>query len=163
MAVKSIRDIVIHGRRVFFRFDFNVPLDASGVIKDDTRIQRALPTLRYAIEKGARCILSSHLGRPKGQIKPEMSLRPVAARLGELLGKEIRFMDDCVGESVEEASRALRDGDVLLLENLRFHAEETKNDAGFSAKLARLADAYVNDAFGTAHRAHASTVAYRNS
>ncbi|MFH1114360.1 MAG: phosphoglycerate kinase [Pseudomonadota bacterium] len=157
MHVKSIRDIDIHARRVFFRFDFNVPLDESGVIKDDTRIRRALPTLRYAVEQGARCILSSHLGRPKGERKPELSLRPVAGNLAELLDKEVRFVDDCVGEAVEEASRALTDGEVLLLENLRFHAEETKNDPDFAAKLARTAEAYVNDAFGTAHRAHAST------
>ncbi len=158
MYVKSIRDIEIRGRRVFFRFDFNVPLDDSGVIRDDTRIRRALPTLRYALEQGSRCILSSHLGRPKGQRRPEMSLHPVAVRLADLLGQEIRFVDDCVGEYVEEASRALRDGEMLLLENLRFHAEETKNNPDFSARLARLAEAYVNDAFGTAHRAHASTV-----
>ncbi len=158
MAVKSIREIDINGRRVFFRFDFNVPLDGSGVIKDDTRIRRALPTLTYAIEQGARCILSSHLGRPKGQRRPEMSLRPVAGRLEELLSKEIKFADDCVGEKVTQAAEVLADGDVLLLENLRFHPEETKNDPQFAAKLAGLAEVYVNDAFGTAHRAHASTV-----
>lgn len=158
MAVKGIRDIKISGRRVFFRFDFNVPLSDSGVIKDDTRIRRALPTLTYAIEQGARCIMSSHLGRPKGERKPEMSLRPVAVRLGELLDKEVRFADDCIGEDVKAASGALKDGELLLLENLRFHAEETKNDPEFAAQLADLAEVYVNDAFGTAHRAHASTV-----
>ncbi|MDQ7782994.1 MAG: phosphoglycerate kinase [Desulfomonilaceae bacterium] len=158
MAVKSIRDLEIGGRRVFFRFDFNVPLDETGTIKDDTRIQRALPTLRYAMEQGARCILSSHLGRPKGEKRPEMSLRPVALRLGDLLGREVRFADDCVGTKAEDASHALGDGELLLLENLRFHPGETKNEPEFAQKLARLADVYVNDAFGTAHRAHASTV-----
>lgn len=158
MAVKSIRDVSIAGKRVLFRVDFNVPLDESGIVKDDTRIRRALPSLRYAREQGARCILASHLGRPKGQRKPELSLRPVAVRLGELLGITVKFVEDCVGPEVEAAARELGDGDVLLLENLRFHKEETKNDPAFAEKLAQLADVYVNDAFGTAHRAHASTV-----
>jgi phosphoglycerate kinase len=158
MAVKSIRDIDIKGKRVFFRFDFNVPLDEAGIIKDDTRIRRAVPTIEYAVGQGARCILTSHLGRPKGERKPELSLRPVAVRLGELLGREVRFVDDCVGDAVQEAVSALPDGGVLLLENLRFHVGETRNDPEFSAELASLADVYVNDAFGTAHRAHASTV-----
>jgi phosphoglycerate kinase len=158
MAVKSIRDIDIKGKRVFFRFDFNVPLDEKGTIKDDTRIRRALPTIEYAVGQGARCILTSHLGRPKGERKAELSLRPVANRLSELLGNEVRFVDDCIGVEVKDAASALPDGGVLLLENLRFHAGETKNDPKFSAELASLADVYVNDAFGTAHRAHASTV-----
>lgn len=158
MAIKSIRDIDIRGKRVFFRFDFNVPLDESGTIKDDTRIRRALPTLEYALAQGARAILSSHLGRPKGERNPKMSLRPVAVRLQELLGEQVAFVDDCVGEGVKSAVAALTEGSALLLENLRFHAGETKNDPAFSAELASLADVYVNDAFGTAHRAHASTV-----
>lgn len=158
MPVKSIKDFDIKGKRVFFRFDFNVPLDSAGIVKDATRITRALPTLEYAISQGARCILASHLGRPKGERKPEMSLRPVARKLEELLGKKVTFVDDCIGPEVEQAVGAMKDGDVLFLENLRFHAEETKNDPGFSAKLASLADVYVNDAFGTAHRAHCSTV-----
>jgi phosphoglycerate kinase len=158
MSIKSIRDINIRGKRVLFRFDFNVPLDSSGNIKDDTRIRRALPTIRYAIEQGAKSILTSHLGRPKGERKPEMSLRPVASHLAKLLGQDVGFVDDCVGDQVKEAVKALPDGGLLLLENLRFHPEETKNDPKFAAELAALADVYVNDAFGTAHRAHASTV-----
>jgi phosphoglycerate kinase len=158
MSIKSIRDIDIKGKRVLFRFDFNVPLDESGNIKDDTRIRRALPTVRYAIEQGAKSILTSHLGRPKGERKPEMSLRPVSVHLGKLLGRDVGFVDDCVGKQVQDAVSVLPDGGVLLLENLRFHAEETKNDPKFAAELAALADVYVNDAFGTAHRAHASTV-----
>ena len=158
MSIKSIRDIDIKGMRVLFRFDFNVPLDEGGNIKDDTRIRRALPTIRYAIEQGAKSILTSHLGRPKGEKKPEMSLRPVSVHLGKLLGLDVGFVDDCIGKSVQDAVSVLPDGGVLLLENLRFHAEETKNDPKFAAELAALADVYVNDAFGTAHRAHASTV-----
>jgi len=158
MAIKSIRDIDIKGKRVFFRFDFNVPLDASGVIKDDTRIRRALPTINYAIEQGAKLILTSHLGRPKGEKKPEMSLRPAAIRLQELVGREVRFVDDCIGQKVKEAVATIPDGGLLLLENLRFHSGETKNDLEFARELASIADVYVNDAFGTAHRAHASTV-----
>lgn len=158
MAIKSIRDLDIRGKRVFFRFDFNVPLDASATIKDDTRIRRALPTLEYALAQGARAILASHLGRPKGERNPQMSLRPVATRLQELLGKPVAFVDDCIGDEVKKAVEAIPDGGALLLENLRFHAGETKNDPTFSAELASLADVYINDAFGTAHRAHASTV-----
>ncbi len=156
--IKSIQDIDIKGKRVFFRFDFNVPLDSEGNIKDDTRIRRAVPTIGYAVGQGARCILASHLGRPKGEPRPELSLRPVAVRLGVVLGRDVGFVDDCVGPKVKEAVIALPDGGVLLLENLRFHVGETKNDPKFSAELASLADVYVNDAFGTAHRAHASTV-----
>jgi phosphoglycerate kinase len=158
MPVKSIKELDIKGKRVFFRFDFNVPLDSAGIIKDATRITRALPTLNYAISQGAKCIIASHLGRPKGERKPEMSLKPVALKLQELLGKAVQFVDDCVGPDVERAVASMKDGDVLCLENLRFHAEETKDDLGFSEKLAALADVYVNDAFGTAHRAHCSTV-----
>jgi phosphoglycerate kinase len=158
MTIKSIRDLDIRGKRVFFRFDFNVPLDDAATIKDDTRIRRALPTIEYALAQGARAILASHLGRPKGERKPQMSLRPVANRLQELLGRPVSFVDDCVGEAVKHAVDALPDGEALLLENLRFHAGETKNDPVFAAELASLADVYVNDAFGTAHRAHASTV-----
>jgi len=158
MAVKSIRELDIRNKRVFFRFDFNVPLDEAGNIKDDTRIRRALPTIRYAMDQGAKCILSSHLGRPKGERKPEMSLKPVATRLEELLGCRVAFTDDCIGPQVKEAAAGLPNGGVLLLENLRFHSGETKNDPQFAAELASLAEVYINDAFGTAHRAHASTV-----
>jgi phosphoglycerate kinase len=158
MAIKSIRDIDLKGKRVFCRVDFNVPLDENGAVKDDTRIRRALPTVRYAMTQGAKLILASHLGRPKGEKKPGMSLRPVAARLGKLLGREVGYAPDCIGPEARETVAALGEGDVLLLENLRFHAEETKNDKEFSRELASLADVYVNDAFGTAHRAHASTV-----
>ncbi len=148
MSIKSIRDINVRGKRVFFRFDFNVPLDQSGQIKDDTRIRRALPTIRYAIDQGAKSILTSHLGRPKGEKKPEMSLRPVGVYLESLLGQEVRFVDDCVGKQAQDAAASLPNGAVLLLENLRFHAGETKNDPKFAAELAALADVYVNDAFG---------------
>jgi phosphoglycerate kinase len=158
MAIKGIREIDIKGKRVFFRFDFNVPLDEFGVIKDDTRIRRVLPTINYAIAQGAKSILASHLGRPKGETNPEMSLRPVASRLQELLGRDVRFVADCIGSQVEEAVAEIPNGGLLLLENLRFHAGETKNDPGFARELASMSDVYVNDAFGTAHRAHASTV-----
>lgn len=158
MSVKSIRDLDIKGKRVFFRFDFNVPLDQSGEIKDDTRLRRALPTIEYAVAQGAKCILASHLGRPKGERKPEMSLRPVADRLARLLKRDVGFVDDCIGPKVKAAVQALPEGGILLLENLRFYPGETKNDPEFAAELASLADVYVNDAFGTAHRAHASTV-----
>ena len=158
MAVHSIKDLSIRGKKVFFRFDFNVPLDSAGIVKDATRITRALPTLKYAISQGAKCIISSHLGRPKGERKPEMSLKPVAKKLSELIGQNVEFVNDCIGPEVEQAVNSLKNGDVLFLENLRFHSEETKNDPVFSAKLAQFADVYVNDAFGTAHRAHCSTV-----
>jgi phosphoglycerate kinase len=158
MAVKSITQLDLSNKRVFIRFDFNVPLDSGGSIKDDTRIRRALPTIEYARGKGARQVLCSHLGRPKGEKKSEFSLRPVAVKLSELLGQEVKFLDDCVGPVVEAAVNALKPGEIVLLENVRFHPEETKNDSGFSAQLGKLADVYVNDAFGTAHRAHCSTV-----
>jgi phosphoglycerate kinase len=146
----------VRGRRVFVRADLNVPL-RDGRVGDDTRIRAALGTLRRLLAGGARVVLASHLGRPKGAPKPELSLRPVAERLEQLLGRPVAFCGECVGPAAEAAAAKLRDGEVLLLENLRFHPEEEKNDAGFARRLAALADVYVNDAFGTAHRAHAST------
>ena len=157
MPKLSIRDLDLKGKRVFVRVDFNVPL-AGGKVTDDTRIRESLPTIKHAREKGARILLASHLGRPKGKRNPEMSLRPAAERLAELLQAPVAFADDCIGDDPQKKSAALKDGDVLLLENLRFHAEEEKNDEGFSKSLAALCDLYVNDAFGSAHRAHASTV-----
>jgi len=157
MAKLSIRDLDLKGKRIFVRVDFNVPL-AGGKVTDDTRIRESLPTIKHAREKGARILLASHLGRPKGKRNPEMSLRPAAERLSELLQAPVAFADDCIGDEPEKKSRALKDGEVLLLENLRFHPEEEKNDEGFSKSLAELCDLYVNDAFGSAHRAHASTV-----
>ena len=150
MAKLSIKDLDLKGQRVFIRVDFNVPLK-NGVIGDDTRIKSSLPTIQYARQQGATVVLASHLGRPKGKANPEMSLRPIADRLAELLGQPVAFATDCVGE---EARRVT--GDIVLLENLRFHPEEEKNDAAFAKELAALATRYVNDAFGAAHRAHAS-------
>ena len=156
---KTIRDLNLKGRRVFIRVDFNVPLKG-GVIGDDTRIEASMPTIQYAIDAGASAvILASHLGRPKGKPNPEMSLRPVARRTGELLGRDVAFAGDCVGEAASNAVRSLPSGGVVLLENLRFHPEEEKNDEGFARQLASLADVYVDDAFGAAHRAHASVEA----
>ncbi|HTY19395.1 MAG TPA: phosphoglycerate kinase [Myxococcota bacterium] len=146
----------LRGQRVFVRADLNVPIQ-DGRVGDDTRIRATLPTLQRLLDAGARVIVASHLGRPKGKVDPKYSLAPVARRLGELLGRPVAFASDCVGATADAAVAALRDGEILLLENLRFHAEEEKNEAGFAASLARLADVYVNDAFGTAHRAHAST------
>ncbi len=157
MNKMSIRDVDLNHKRVLMRVDFNVPLDDRGHITNDIRIQKALPTIRYAIEHGAKLILMSHMGRPKGKVVPSMSLKPVADRLSELLDKPVRFVSDCIGETVEKAVASLKKGDVLLLENLRFHIEEEKNEPEFAKKLASLGEIYVNDAFGTAHRAHAST------
>src|SRR5512133_3901081 len=157
MSKLSIRDLDLKGKRVFIRVDFNVPLASGGQeITSDKRIRASLPTIQYALEHGAGVILASHLGRPKGKPNPEMSLKPVAARLQELLGRPVKMAPDCIGPEVEAMKPA--PGEVLLLENLRFHAEEEKNDAGFAKQLASLCEVYVNDAFGTAHRAHASTV-----
>ena len=155
--MKSIRDLSLQGRKLFLRVDFNVPLDG-GRVGDDTRISETLPTVRLAMERGARVICASHLGKAKGKRKPELSLAPVAARFAELLGKPVRFVEDCVGPEAAKAADALAPGEVLLLENLRFHAGEEANDPEFAAALAALADVYVDDAFGAAHRAHASVV-----
>jgi phosphoglycerate kinase len=153
---KSIRDLTLKGRRVFVRVDFNVPIK-NGAIGDDTRIQATLPTIRYALDAGASVVvLASHLGRPKGKPDPGMSLRPVAARTGELLGRDVAFADDCIGPPAEQAVKGAPKAGVVLLENLRFHPEEETDDEDFAKKLAALADVYVNDAFGAAHRAHAS-------
>jgi len=155
--MRSIRDLNLSGRRVFLRVDFNVPLDG-GRVSDDTRIVETLPTVRLALERGARLVCASHLGKAKGKRQPELSLAPVAARFAERLGKAVRFVDDCVGPDAAKAVEALQPGEALLLENLRFHAGEEANDPRFAAELAALADVYVDDAFGAAHRAHASVV-----
>ena len=153
----SITDLDLKGKRVFIRVDFNVPLDENQNVTDTTRIVAALPTINKAREMGARVILASHLGRPKGQVNPKYSLEPVALKLQEIIEAPVAFAPDCVGSEVETMVNNMKDGEILLLENLRFHKEEEKNDEEFSKSLARLCDVYINDAFGTAHRAHAST------
>jgi phosphoglycerate kinase len=153
---QTIDDLELHGKRVFIRADFNVPLDENLNITDDTRIRSTLPTINHAIDEGARVILASHLGRPSGKPDPRLSLAPVAKRLQRFLKKDVLFLPDCIGPEVEGAVAKMLDGDVVLLENLRFHPEEQANDEGFAKALARLADTYVNDAFGTVHRSHAS-------
>lgn len=157
MNKKTIEDIDVRGKRVLVRVDFNVPMDENGNITDDRRIRAALPTIQYLIKNNAKVILMSHLGRPKGEFDPKYSLAPVAKRLSELLGQEVIMAKDVIGESAKNAVASMKEGQVVLLENVRFHKEETKNDPEFAKALAQLGDIYVNDAFGSAHRAHAST------
>ncbi|MBQ5757912.1 MAG: phosphoglycerate kinase, partial [Clostridia bacterium] len=158
MAKKTVRDIDVAGKKVFVRVDFNVPIDADGNVSDDKRIVAALPTIKYLLENNAKVILCSHLGRPKGKVNKEFTLAPVAKRLAELLpDTKITFAEDTIGPSARAAIDALKDGEIVLLENVRFYAEEEKNDPAFAKELASLADVYVSDAFGTVHRAHAST------
>jgi phosphoglycerate kinase len=156
MDKKTVRDIDLHGKKVLMRVDFNVPM-ANGAVTDDKRIRAALPTIQYVLDQGAALILMSHLGRPKGGPDPEFSLKPVAEVLSKLINKPVQMAPDCVGPAVEAMAQALKPGDVLLLENVRFHKEEEKNDPAFAKQLSVLGDVYVNDAFGSAHRAHAST------
>lgn len=158
MQFVALDHLALSGRRVFIRVDFNVPVTETREVADDTRMREALPTIRYALEHGAKVLLASHLGRPKGKVDPALSLKPVAVRLAKLVGKEVSLAPDCIGPAVEEQVRRLSGGEILLLENLRFHGEEEKNDAAFARALAALADVYVNDAFGSSHRAHASVV-----
>jgi phosphoglycerate kinase len=160
MAKLTVRDLDLQGKRVLMRVDYNVPMeekDGAMMINDATRIKETFPTLEYLVKQGARIVLVAHLGRPDGKREPSMSLRPVAEKLADMLGASVAFQDDCVGERVEKYVSTMKNGDIVLLENVRFHAEEEDNDAGFAEKLAKLADVYVNDAFGAAHRAHAST------
>jgi len=157
MPIRRVDQIELKGKRVFIRVDFNVPLDEKNEITDDTRILLSLPTVRFAMEAGGKVILASHLGRPKGKRDPKFSLAPVAERLSRLIGKKVTLANDCIGEEVQKQIERMREGEVLLLENLRFHPEEEKNDEDFSKALASLCDVYINDAFGAAHRAHAST------
>ena len=158
---KTVEDFDVKGKRVLVRCDFNVPLK-DGVITDDKRIRESMKTIKYLVDNGARVILCSHLGRPKGEFKPEFSLAPVAKRISELLGKEVKMASDVIGDSAKKLASELKDGDVMLLENVRFHKEEEKNDPAFAKELASLAELYVNDAFGTSHRAHASTAGVAN-
>ncbi|MFH0732419.1 MAG: phosphoglycerate kinase [Candidatus Omnitrophota bacterium] len=157
MQKKTVKDVNLKGKRVLMRADFNVPLDENNNITDDIRIKAAMPTMEYILQQDAKLILMSHLGRPKGETKDGLSLAPVATRLEELLGRPVKKLNDCIGQQVQEAVNKMQAGDVILLENLRFHKEETKNDPEFAKQLASLADVFVNDAFGTCHRAHAST------
>lgn len=157
MPKKTISDVDLKGKKVLMRVDFNVPLDDNLNITDDIRMRAAVPTIKYAIDKGAKVILMSHLGRPEGQVNEKMRLQPCAVRLEKLLGKKVTVLKECIGEDVKKTVAAMKPGDVILLENLRFHAEEEKNDATFAKELAFLGDVFVNDAFGTSHRAHAST------
>ena len=157
MNKKTVRDIDVNGKKVLVRCDFNVPQTEDGTITDNRRIVSALDTIKYLIEHNAKVILCSHLGRPKGEFKKEFSLAPIAKELSKLLGKEVKLAKDVIGEDAKELTNNMQNGDVVLLENVRFHREETDNDPEFAKKLASLADIYVNDAFGTAHRAHAST------
>jgi phosphoglycerate kinase len=157
MNKKTVKDIDVKNKRVIVRVDFNVPLNEKLNITDDSRIKGALPTIQYLVDNNAKVLLMSHLGRPKGKVKDEMRLTPVAKRLSELLGQDVKKLDDCIGDDVEKTISTMKSKDVILLENLRFHPEEEKNDTGFAKKLASFADIFVNDAFGTCHRAHAST------
>lgn len=157
MNKKTVKDIDLKGKKVFVRCDFNVPMDENRNITDNTRIVAALPTIKYLLEQNCKLILASHLGRPKGEFKPEYSLAPVAKELSKLLGKEVIMANDVVGEDATSKASNLKEGEILLLENVRFHKEETENDTEFSKKLASMAEVFVNDAFGTAHRAHSST------
>ena len=157
MGKLTISDLEIEGKKILIRCDFNVPLDDKGRIVDDTRIQAALPTIRYALGRECAVILMSHLGRPKGKVDPKLSLKPVAERLGELLSLEVLMAPDCIGPEVEKMAGELKGGEVLLLENLRFHSGEETNDETFAKQLASLADVFIQDAFGTVHRTHAST------
>ncbi len=158
MNLPTIEQFALQGKRVFIRVDFNVPLNKAGEVTDDTRIREALPTIRYARQHGAKVILASHLGRPKGKVDPALSLKPAAERLATLLGSAVPLASDCIGPAAQAAVSQLANGDTLVLENLRFHAEEEKNEPGFARALADLADIYINDAFGSSHRAHASVV-----
>ena len=157
MNKKTVKDIDLKGKKVFVRCDFNVPMDENQNITDNTRIVAALPTIRYLLEQNCKIILASHLGRPKGEVKPEFSLKPVAKELSKLLGKEVIMANDVIGEDATTKAENLKEGEIMLLENVRFHREETDNDPEFAKKLASMAEVFVNDAFGTAHRAHAST------
>lgn len=157
MNKKTVKDIDLKGKKVFVRCDFNVPMDENQNITDNTRIKAALPTIKYLLEQNCKIILASHLGRPKGEVKPEFSLKPVAKELSKLLGKEVIMANDVIGDDATNKAENLKEGEILLLENVRFHKEETDNDPEFAKKLASMAEIFVNDAFGTAHRAHAST------